>query len=121
LIAVQSVAPSLDQPLLVLVGSGLASLLLFRWFLMVLSSAVGSVLLCYCGLALLHGQGVLDAAGWIEHRAGLVNGAWALMAIAGFLAQLIMGRRRHRQAVAEDEIDEAEPVSPATRYYRQAG
>src|ERR1051325_11358050 len=53
-IIVQAASPTLDLPLVVFLVSGLVSLVLYRWFLMAVTSFGGSVLLCYSGLAFLH-------------------------------------------------------------------
>lgn len=120
LLIVQAAAPTLDQPLVVFVVSGLASLLMFRWFLMALTSFTGSVLVCCAGIALLNLYGALDAVAWSEQGATLLNWICGLMALMGFLFQFVLDRRASRRLV-EVEGDDEGMFFRFSRFYRRAG
>ena len=120
LLILQAAAPTLDQPLVVFVVSGLVSLLLFRWFLMALTSFAGSVLVCCAGVALLNMHGGLDAVAWTEQGTGLLNWICGLMAVMGFLVQFLVDRRASRRVVEEESDDEG-MFFRFTRFYRRAG
>jgi MFS family permease len=120
LIVVQAAAPTLDQPLIVFIVSGLVSLILFRWFLMALTSVGGAVLLCHAGLALFHQSGTFDAAGWAEQSAALLSWICLLAALTGFVFQFLMNRRAARRR--DDEEEEGGSVLfRIGRFYRRAG
>lgn len=120
LVIVQAAAPSLDQPLVVFIVAGLASLLLYRWFLMALTSLAGAALVCYAGLALLNWQGALDAVAWTEQSTALLNWSCALMAVIGFLFQFLLDRRALRRC-DEDETEDDGKFFLFSRFYRKAG
>jgi hypothetical protein len=120
LIVVQAAAPSLDQPLIVFIVSGLVSLVLFRWFLMALTSVAGAVLLSHVGLALFHQSGTFDAAVWAEQSAALWSWVCLLAALFGFVFQFLMHRRAARRR--DDEEEEGGSVLfRIGRLYRRAG
>jgi hypothetical protein len=120
LIVVQAAAPSLDQPLVVFIVSGLVSLILFRWFLMALTSVAGAVLLCHVGLALIHQFGTFDAAIWAEQSVALGSWICLLAALMGFVLQFLMHRRATRRR--DDEEEEGGSVLfRIGRFYRRAG
>jgi hypothetical protein len=120
LILVQALLPSFEQPLAVFVVSGLVSLVLFRWFLMALTSLLGATLVCYAGLALLNQRGALDAVAWSDQGATLLNWICGLMALMGFAFQYLFERRgRHR--ADDEEGDDAGVLFSFSRFYRRAG
>ncbi len=120
LIIVHATAPSLEQPLAVFVVSGLVSLLLFRWFLMALTSAGGALLLCYAGLGLLNTYGSMDALAWSEQNGAPLNWLCGLLAIMGFLVQFLVERRQARRH-EDEEDDGAGILFSFRRLYRRAG
>ena len=105
LLAIQAMAPSLDQPLICFIISGLVSLFLFRLSVMVLTSLTGTILLGYSGLCLLNHYGAMDAVAWTDQGAILLNWMCGLMALLGFGFQFLLDRRRGRRD-DEDEEDE---------------
>ena len=120
LVLVQAALPTFEQPLAVFIVAGLASLFLFRWFLMALTSLLGATLLCYSGLAILNHRGIFDAVAWIEQGAPMLNWVCGLMAIMGFAFQFLFdrrGRRRHH----DEEGHEDSTLFSFTRFYRRAG
>jgi len=120
LLILQAAAPTLDQPLVVFIVSGLVSLLLFRWFVMALTSFAGSVLTCCAGVALLNMHGALDAVAWSEQGTSLLNWICGLSAAMGFVIQFLVDRRASRRQV--EEVDEEEGTFfRLNRFYRRAG
>ena len=51
---------------MIFVGGGLLGLLLFRWWMMALTSLSGTLIAVYCGLSLMHRLGKIDALAWSE-------------------------------------------------------
>jgi hypothetical protein len=94
---IQMLAPTFGQPAIVFLVSGLLSLLVFRWCFMALTSLLGSVCLLYAMLALLHFYQMLDALRWSEENRVLLNSVGGGAALAGFLFQMILHRRRMRR------------------------
>lgn len=101
--------PQWNQPLLIFVGCGLVSLLLFRWCLMALTSLLGTTLIAYCGLGLLHHYGRLDAVAWVEQSSAILGWLGLLIAGLGFFVQIVLYRqrtRRRKRGRDEDSSDE---------------
>jgi hypothetical protein len=119
LILVQTLLPGFEQPLAVFVVSGLVSLVLFRWFLMALTSLLGATLVCYAGLAILNQRGALDAVAWSDQGATLLNWICGLMAVMGFAFQYLFERRG--RAVDDEDGDDAGMLFSFSRLYRRAG
>lgn len=95
--------PSLDQTAIVFLVSGLVSLLLFRWCFMILTSLLGSALLGYAGLALMHYYELLDAVAWSEQNTLVLNSICGTFTFFGFLFQFFLNRRQMRRGKADDD------------------
>ena len=91
---VHTFAPSWDQPLVSLLVGGLVGVFLFRLGIMALTSALGSLLVLYCGLCLLDRLGTLNAAVWADGHAVLLNWLCGSTLILGVLTQFLLERRR---------------------------
>lgn len=91
---VHAAVPSWDQPLLCFIAGGLVALLLFRACIMALTGLAGTLLLAYSGFCLLDRLGKLDAVAWTGKHAGWLNWTCVAVALAGWLLQLLMERRR---------------------------
>jgi hypothetical protein len=109
-LAVHALIPNFDEPAVCFLAGGLAGLLLFRLWTMVLTSLGGSVLAGYSLLLLLHKVAKLDAAAWAGKHDGLLNGACFLMAVAGVGLQFWAERRRLQK---EREQQEQEAIAKA--------
>lgn len=92
LLLVQAVSPSLDQPLIAFLVSGLVCLALFRPCMMALTSLAGAVLLVGATLMLLHYYAVVDAPTWCEQSTSLVNWLTGAVAALGILVQFLLDR-----------------------------
>jgi hypothetical protein len=106
LLAIQSVAPNWDQPLLCFLGCGLASMFLFRVWMMGLTSFSGTLLLCHTGLLLGDHYGRLSAVAVSEERRVLLNWVCGGVAAVGLGLQYFFDYRRRRRQ--EDKDDKKE-------------
>jgi hypothetical protein len=110
---VRSFAPGwndLQGQIICILAGGLVGLLFFRYWMMTVTSLLGTLLLAYSGLCLADRLGKLDAAVWSEQNALLLNWACAANVAAGLLVQVLLDRRRRRRKrdAAEEEDGEAE-------------
>jgi hypothetical protein len=96
-LAVQALAPNWEAPLVAFLAGGLLGVLLFRVWMMALTSLAGTLLMAYSGLCLADSLGKLDAVAVMDRFAGLLNGACAGVALFGLLVQFVLDRRRIRK------------------------
>ena len=99
------VAPSYDEPLVYFLLGGLAGVLLIKLWITALSSLAGTLLAAYSSLCLIERIGKLDSVAWTTQNGPLLN--WAVVAFAalGTLTQLLLHRRRMRQAAEKEESE----------------
>jgi MFS family permease len=100
---VHALAPLWDQPLLCFLAGGLIGLLLFRFWTMALTSFVGTLLLTYSGLCLADRLGKMDAVSWADQQGNLFNWLCGVVALLGFVTQILLERRRVRRAREREE------------------
>jgi hypothetical protein len=94
-LAVRALAPSgWGDPLMCILLGGLVGLLLFRLWIMTLTSLAGSVLMAYFGLALADTFGRLNAQAVVKEQPALVNWSCAGVALVGLLVQFMIDRKR---------------------------
>jgi hypothetical protein len=98
LLTLQIVAPAWHQPVLGFLACGVLGLVLFRLWMMVLTSFTGTLLMAYSGLCLLNRAGTVDAVAWIEQGAVLLNWLCGLLTMLGLVAQYLLDRRRLGQS-----------------------
>lgn len=98
--------PTLQQQAVCFLVGGLVGLLLFRWFFMATTSFVGSVLLAYGILALLHYREVIDAVAWSDENSLSLSIACGSATFLGFCFQWYVDRRWRRKK--HDDDDDAE-------------
>ncbi len=94
LVTVQSLVPSWDQPLVSFTTGGLLGVLLFRLWVMAVTSVSGTLLVVYSGLCLAERLAKLDAVGFAEKHVKLLNWLCGGAAVLGLLAQLLLNRRQ---------------------------
>lgn len=99
----QTFLPTLNQPVICFLISGMVGLLLFRWFFMALTSFLGSASLVYGGLAILNYRELLDAVAWTAANATTLNTIVAGMTLFGLGFQFFLDRRRKNRD--EEETD----------------
>jgi MFS family permease len=114
---VHALAPFWDQPFLCFLAGGLIGLLLFRFWTMALTSFTGTLFLLYSGLTLADKLEKLDAVGWARDQGTLLNWLCGVVALVGFVAQLLLERRRARKR-REREEEQDEHYDRGGRYYR---
>jgi len=98
LVAIQALAPSWDQPLVVFLTGGLIGHMLFRLWMMALTSYCGTLLLGYAALGFADRLGKLDAVAWTEKRPQILNWLCGAVAVVGFLFQFMLERRLSTKA-----------------------
>jgi hypothetical protein len=112
----QAIAPSWDERVACFVVGGLVGVLLYRFWITVLASLVGTLLAGHGLLCLLDRFRVLDAAGFARRNGPLLNWACASLVVTGVLVQFLLERRRRRKSapvpVAEPVAEEAPPPPP---------
>ena len=95
--AVQMMVPNLTQALICFLLCGILGLLLFRVWMMGLTSLAGTLLVSYCGLSLLDRAGTMDAVTWTGQGTVLLNWACAFLAVLGVMMQYLLDRRSRRK------------------------
>jgi len=111
LLVVPVLLPAWDDHLLAFFSGGLVGLLLFRWWMMTLTSLGGTLVASYAALLLLDRSDKLDAVAWAEERATLLN--WIVIGgtLMGVFTQYLLARwlkKLHKQREEEDQIKRAE-------------
>jgi len=90
LLLMHAAFPALDQPLLSFLAGAFLGFALFRYWTMALTSLAGVVLMGHAVLALLDKLGKFDAVVWSEANVAMLNVVCGLMALAGFVIQLLV-------------------------------
>jgi hypothetical protein len=108
-VVLHAVAPSWNEPLVTFLAGGLLGLMLFRLWMMVLTSLGGTLLVGYSGLCLADQLGNLDAVTWCRERVSLLNIACGGVLLLGMLFQFLIDRRQIRLALekADKEREKA--------------
>ena len=103
---VHNLAPaSVDGPLGWFLFGGLAGLLLFRFWTMVLTSVSGATLAGYSLLLLLDTAGSIDAVALTERKVAVLNAGCLAFAAVGVVLQVLIERRRARLQRIRDEFE----------------
>jgi hypothetical protein len=109
---VHFIFPALNQQMVCFLIGGLVGLVLFRWFFMASTSFVGSVLVVYATLALLHYRDIIDAVAWSDENTLLLTIVCGVATLLGFTFQFLIERRRQRkQREREGGDDEGEGIT----------
>jgi MFS family permease len=107
-LVVHTVAPTFEQPLVCALAGGLVGVFLFRLLIMILTSAVGSLLATYCGLCLLDRAGTLHSVSWADSNAVLLSWVIGSATVLGVLTQYLIERRRVLKQKKCEEAKKAE-------------
>jgi hypothetical protein len=125
LLCVHWVAVPWDDPLLCFLVGGLLGVLLFRLWVMALTSLAGTLLLGYSSLCLLDTLGKLDAEAWATRHATVLNWAGTGLVLVGLFLQVIWSRGRPERGRPQDrrayEPDSDRRGTWAPRLFRKAG
>jgi hypothetical protein len=104
------------------------ALLLFRLWIMALSSAGGTLLMAYSGLCLAHTFAKVDVVTLAEKRALTLNWLGGGVVLLGLLAQLLLDRRRGRgRKQSRRPLEQRQapaptvPATPARPWWSRAG
>ena len=124
--AVQAIVPNLTQSLICFLLCGILGLLLFRVWMMGLTSLAGTLLATYATLSLLDRVGSLDAVTWASQGTVLLNWATGFLAVLGVAVQYLLDRRSRAKKKPDKKEDEShdswDVLSPkAWGKYRKAG
>jgi len=105
-------APGWDEPLVSFILGGLAGMLLFRWWTMLLTSMVGTLFMGYSAFCLADTFHKIDAVTWTTRHATFLNWLCGVLTFLGLGAQLLQERRRARKEKAQkDKAKEKEAKS----------
>lgn len=107
-----TLAPNWDEPIAVFLVGGLVGVVLYRFWIVTISSSIGALLMAYSALALGDRLHIVDSVVWTNKHGPLLNWGCAALIVLGILVQFLLERRRRRKAepVAEPE---PEPVHVA--------
>lgn len=123
LAAAQTLGPPGEGTLVFFLAGGLMGLLLFRLWVMTLTSLAGTLLLAYSVLCLLDGLGKIDGAEWAGGHRNLMNWACTGVAILGLGLQLLLNRKKGEGKAAPPKVEP--PPEPAAGWigglFRKAG
>jgi hypothetical protein len=112
---VHQVGPQFEVPLACFLVGGLVSVLFYRFSVMLLSSAVGAILLTYGGLILAEQFVHFDAVRWVgEQQAHMVNGGFGILVILGLAAQHFVGKAKswyNKRKLAWQEFQKKQQVA----------
>jgi hypothetical protein len=110
LAVMQALAPNYDEPIVSFLIGGLGGILMYRLWITVFTSFIGTLLIAYSGLCLLHQLRFLDAVTWSTRNGALLNWTCAAVACMGVLIQFLLERRRKRKSShTEDDEEEDRP------------
>ncbi|MGF1580569.1 MAG: hypothetical protein ACFCD0_14500 [Gemmataceae bacterium] len=105
LVVAKFIAPSVDAPLICFLSGGIAATLLFRLWMMSLTSALGGLLFSYGVLSVLTRLAKMDGPGWCTQHPVLLNWVCFGLAISGTSLQLYLSRPGPKPA-EEPKADE---------------
>jgi hypothetical protein len=118
LLAQEMWAPAWDQPLVCFLIGGILGLLLFRLWLMALTSLGGTLLMAYSGLCLAQLLFRFDAVAWSDNSPKLLNWACGGVALTGVLVQyLLAGPRRAKPKKADAKKSEKKEDPPPKKWW----
>jgi hypothetical protein len=109
-ILVPLLSPSAHAPIVCFLAGGLLATLLFRLWMILLTSLSGTVLLVYCILGLISHVDRTDLASWSRSQPALFNWIIGIATGLGWLVQLIWTHKRARPKEAKKE--EKKPETP---------
>src|SRR5207302_377290 len=102
-LAAERLTPGWREPFVFFFVGGFLGLFLVRFWMMLLSSLAGTLLMAYSILWLLDGLHRLDAVAFSSARPVLLDWACGGVTTLGLVVQLLLERRRRRRAGGDDE------------------
>jgi hypothetical protein len=88
----RSVAPAWEEPLISFFAGGLTGVLLFRFWMMTLTSLAGTLIMGYAGLCLADRLGKVDAVTLAEKSSALLNWVCVGVGLLGLVVQYLVER-----------------------------
>jgi MFS family permease len=110
---VAALAPTVNEPLICFFSGGLIGVLLFRLWMMALTSLAGTVLMAYSGLLLADKLGKVDAPALMDKSPVLLNWACIGITLLGLVLQFLLDRWRGRRAKAQEKPKAGAAPKPA--------
>jgi hypothetical protein len=110
-----TLAPSWDEPIAVFLVGGLIGVLFYRFWITIISSLVGALVMVHSALALCDRFHRVDSVAWTQKNAPLLNWGCAALVVLGILVQFLLERRRQRkeQKAAEPPPEPVAVAPPA--------
>jgi hypothetical protein len=107
--AMKRFAPPYAIPAICICAGGLFSVLFYRFCVVLLTSAFGSLLLCYGGLAFLQQKNIFSVSPWIGEQPIIASAIWGGITFFTLSLQLYFWRRaKERLKKARLDFTEAE-------------
>jgi hypothetical protein len=95
--SMKRLAPPYAIPTICICAGGLFSVLFYRFCVVLLTSAFGSLLLCYGSLALAHQQKIFNVQTWVQEQNLLANAVWGGLTFFTLMIQLYCWRLAKRR------------------------
>jgi hypothetical protein len=102
-LAAERLMPGWDEPFVFFFVGGFLGLFLVRYWMMALTSLVGTLLATYSGLWLLDSLGRLDAVAFSSQKPVLLDWACGGAALVGLVVQFALERRQRRKLRARGD------------------
>jgi len=110
--AARFAAPSWNESLACFLLGGLLGVVLFRFWIVVLTSAAGALLLTHAGLCLVGRFARTDVIAWSREQAPLVNWGVGAVIVLGVLLQFLVQRRLKNRGQGKKAEAPPEPEAP---------
>jgi hypothetical protein len=104
----QAVTPGWNEPVIFFLAGGLIGVVLFRLWVMALTSLAGTVLVLYCGLCLAASLGGVDVVALAKEQGRLLVWGGLGVALLGVVVQFLWDRRRAKKKRLREELEEEE-------------
>lgn len=103
---VQLLSPQWAEPVVCILTGGLLGVLFFRFWMILLTSAVGTLLASYGGLVLAESVVGLDVVQWVSANGGIVLVGFAGAVFLGIVIQYLIERARKRHQRLKEDLEE---------------
>lgn len=109
-VAMQAVFPHGQEVWAAFLTGGLLGVLLYRLWMMLVTSTIGAVLAGHAGLVLAEALGKFDAATWAAAQPEALNGGVATLAVIGVLIQAWTSPRKDKEQPEEKPREKSAPT-----------
>ncbi len=111
-VAIQAIFPNGQEIWAAFLTGGLVGVLLYRLWMMLVTSVIGVLFAGHAGLVLAESLRKFDAAGWAGKHPGALNGIVAVAAVLGVLIQAWTSPRRNPEESEKHEEHRGHPDFP---------